>query len=216
MSAMPVSIVAMNEGINSTSNASNRSNEILLEKANSNFTPIFHTGINQTIDSKEIDSTNNIATVQGEVIPYKEKGEVLFRGEVYYHRSDSWGGVTWREEGVYIKKVLYDPNNYLQGKNSICVLKPEFSYPRMDWGSSDSLVEVYGQYVVGEKDGEIWYTEVRLCEPGEEWGSREYFVRDLTVGDTYKFTGTITYVSRNPSRAGIYSIDLDDSSVPTT
>jgi hypothetical protein len=212
MSVVPVSVFAANNSINSTSNALNRSNEILLEKANSNFTPIFHTGINQTIDSKEIDSTNNIATVQGEVIPYKEKGEVLFRGEVYSNWYDSWGGVDWELKTVSIKRVLYDPNNYLQGKNSICVLKPEFSYPRMDWGSSDSLVEVYGQYVVGEKDGEIRYTEVRLCEPGEEWGSREYFVRDLTVGDTYKFTGTITYVSRNPSRAGIYSIDfLDDS-----
>jgi hypothetical protein len=80
----------------------------------------------------------------------------------------------------------------------------------MDWSvSSGTLVEVYGQYVVVEIDGSI-YGEIHLCEPDEEYGTRDYFLRDITQSETYESTGTVTGVPKNPSRAGFYSLDLDD------
>jgi len=102
MSTVPGTVFAVDSGDSATETSSP---DTVLEEA--------HTENNSV--GNAINTQNNIATVQGEVIPYKEKGEVLFRGEFYDHRSDSWGGVTWELEGVYIKEVLYDPNNYLVG-----------------------------------------------------------------------------------------------------
>ena len=196
-STVPGTVFAMDSSVSATEASSN---DNFLEEA--------HTENNSAENA--INTKNNIAIARKtDDYPGTEKGEVLFRGEASIYWFDFWGGINWEGYEVNINQILYDPNNYLQNTPSIWVIQPAWSYPRMDSVSSGTLVEVYGQYVVVEIDGSI-YGEIHLCEPDEEYGTRDYFLRDITQSETYESTGTVTGVPKNPSRAGFYSLDLDD------